>query len=233
MKNGRRLLVIDNSMDQTIYSPVDHWRVHARCKVDVVRPPAGGFPGELARWSHVIITGSEASILEDYDWILEECRLVERLAERAVPVLASCFGHQLVVRALSGKPHVRRCPAPEFGWVEVCGAGPARRTDPIVGSLPEPFFVFSSHFDEVYPLPEDWERLCKSRLCNNAVVRWRKGPVWGIQHHPEIGIEQGADLMDALLEKMPDRKSLVLAGFEAARRDSLVTGAIVANFLKV
>lgn len=233
MKDGRRLLIIDNSIDQTIYSPVEHWRRHADCPVDAVRPPAGESSQQLNRFSHVIITGSEASILEDYDWIVEECRLVRRLADLKMPVLASCFGHQLVVRAISGKQHVGRCPSPEFGWVEVSSPGPGRSSDPLVGSLPEPFYVFSSHFDEVQPLPDDWERLGASRLCENAIVRWQKGPIWGIQHHPEIGIEQGAALMKALLERMPERKEQVMAGFEPQRRDSLVTRDIVTGFLEI
>ncbi len=233
MKNGKRLLIIDNSIDQTIYNPVEHWRQHADCPVDAVRPPVGEFPEQLDRWSHVIITGSEASILEDYDWIIEECRIVRQLADRQLPVLASCFGHQLVVRAISGKPNVGRCPAPEFGWVEVSGCGPHRSSDPIIGGLPEPFYVFSAHFDEVQPLPEDWERLGASRMCENAVVRWQEGPIWGVQHHPEIGIEQGAALMKTLLEKMPDRKEQVMAGFAPLRRDSLVTGTMVRCLLEI
>jgi GMP synthase-like glutamine amidotransferase len=231
MTDSKRLLIIDNSLDANIYSPVGHWTRHADCDFDAVLPPMGEFPHRLDRYSHVIITGSEASILGDEEWILAECELVREMAGLQLPILASCFGAQLAVRALSGKEFVRRSATPEFGWVESVLTVPDGQRDTVFGELPDTFHLFSAHFDEVSPLPADWTRLGWSEDCANAILKWNEGPIWGIQHHPEINYEDGQALLKALPELAPDRKDLIRSHTHPNRLDSQVTAALVQAFL--
>ena len=226
-----RILIVDNSLDPAIYRPLNHWWPYLDGTVDVYRPPAGHFPPIPLAYTHVIITGSEASITQDDDWIVDECELVQILAKGKIPVLASCFGHQMVVRALSGKKFVHKTPTPEFGWVRVELDEFDGKDDPVFGALPEEFHVYSSHFDEVEPLPEGWDVLGKSARCENAMIKWRDSPIWGIQHHPEIGFDDGERLIAAMMERKPDQRELVMAGFEAQKRDDRVTGILVRAFL--
>lgn len=226
-----RILIVDNSLDPTIYRPLHHWRPYLEGTVDVYRAPAGHFPPIPLAYTHVILTGSEASITQDDDWIVDECELVRILAGGKIPVLASCFGHQMVVRALSGKKFVHRTPTPEFGWVRVELDEDTAPDDPVLGRLPEEFHSYSSHFDEVEPLPDGWEVLGKSDRCENALIKWCEGPIWGIQHHPEIGFDDGERLLQALLERRPEQKEQIMAGFEAQKQDDRVTGILVRAFL--
>ncbi|MBM4397578.1 MAG: type 1 glutamine amidotransferase [Deltaproteobacteria bacterium] len=230
----KRLLVIDNGIWEDIYRPTEHWTSVAGCDHEAVRPPLGGFPDDAAigRATHVVVTGSEASINGDDEWILRVCDLVRDLAARRVPILGSCFGHQLVVRALSGKEFVRASPTPEFGWVEVERC-PEADADPLLAALPSPFHCFSAHFDEVSPLPDGWIRLARSGRCENAAVRRREGPVWGVQHHPEIDFENARVLMEGEMARMPPEAcERMLAAMQPEPRDSGVLAALVAAFLR-
>lgn len=231
MANSKRLLIIDNSIDSNIYSPVGHWTRHADCDFDAVMPPMGEFPHRLDSYSHVIITGSEASINEDEEWILAECDLVREMAALEMPILASCFGQQLVVRALSGKENVGPAETPEFGWVDVFLTMPDGQRDTVFCEVPPLFAVFSSHFDEVLTLPDDWSRLAWSEDCANAAIKWNEGPVWGLQHHPEINAEDAQRLLKALPTLRPDKKDVIRRFLKPSRRDSEITAALVQSFL--
>jgi GMP synthase-like glutamine amidotransferase len=113
-----KLLVLDNSLDVPAYRPVGHWEALAQEPL-LVHRPQDDLELDLAGVTHVFVTGSEASINEESSWIERHALLLRRIVALRIPTLASCFGHQLLARALWGKSFVRRSPTPEFGWVEV------------------------------------------------------------------------------------------------------------------
>ena len=233
MSDRRRLLIVDLSVNPKIYRPVQHWQPHAGAlgvPVDVCRPPDGDTPADLAPYSHALLTGSEASILADTEWIVRACDLTRALEARGVKLLGSCFGHQMLARALSGPAFVRRTPTPEFGWTEVRKVSGGAR-DPLVDALPDRCHVYTSHFDEVFPLPPGWERVADTADCRYAVVRRASGGAWGIQPHPEIGIEEGLALQASYLVTMPERKKTLEAGWHAEPRDDRIAAAVVRGFL--
>lgn len=233
MPDHRRLLIVDLSVDAAVYRPVAHWRPHVEAvavPMDVCRPPDGDFPADLSPYSHAILTGSEASILADTEWIVRACDLTRALDARGAKLLGSCFGHQMLARALSGRAAVRRTPTPEFGWIELRKqAGLAR--DPLVDGLPDRCHVYASHFDEVFPLPPGWERVAGSQDCACAVVRRTSGRVWGIQPHPEIGVEEGLALHASYLETMRGNSAVLKAGWHGEPHDDLIAGALIRGFL--
>jgi GMP synthase-like glutamine amidotransferase len=234
MAEHRRLLIVDLSVNPADYRPVDHWRPHVEaCGVptDVCRPPDGDVPGTLAPYSHAILTGSEASILADAEWIVRACELTRALDARQVNLLGSCFGHQMLARALSGPAFVRRTPTPEFGWVEV-RKSPGGARDPLVDAFPDRCHVYTSHFDEVFPVPPGWERVADTADCPNAVVRRMAGRAWGIQPHPEINIGEGHALQACYLATMPAHRKVLEGGWHSEPRDDRITAALVAGFLR-
>jgi GMP synthase-like glutamine amidotransferase len=233
MPDTCRLLIVDLSVNPAVYRPVEHWRPHVEAlavPVDVCRPPDGDVPADLAPYSHAILTGSEASILADTGWIVRACGLTRALDARGVKLLGSCFGHQMLARALSGPAFVRRTPTPEFGWIEVRKTGGAAR-DPLTEALPDRCHVYTSHFDEVFPLPPGWDIVADTADCTCAVIRRASGGAWGIQPHPEIGLEEGLALQASNLETMPERRKVLEAGWHAAPRDDRIAAALVRGFL--
>jgi GMP synthase-like glutamine amidotransferase len=233
MPDSRRLLIVDLSVNPKVYRPVEHWRPDVEAlgvPVDVCRPPDGDMPAGLAPYSHAILTGSEASILADTEWIVRACDLARALDERGVKLLGSCFGHQMLARALSGQAFVRGTPTPEFGWVEVRKTGGGAQ-DPLTTALPDRCHVYTSHFDEVFPLPPGWERVADTAECSCAVVRRASGGAWGIQPHPEIGLEEGMALQASYLVTMPERAKTLEAGWHAEPRDDRIAAALLRGFL--
>jgi len=233
MADASRLLIVDMSVNPAIYRPVSHWRPHVEAlgvPSDACRPPDDDVPADLAPYSHAILTGSEASILADTAWIVRACELTQALAARGVKLLGSCFGHQMLARALAGREFVRRTPTPEFGWVELRTRGGGPR-DPIADALPARCHVYTSHFDEVFPAPPGWEVVADTAGCACAVVRHAGGRAWGIQPHPEIDIEEGRALQASYLVSMPERRAVLDAGWHPEPRDDRIAGAIVKAFL--
>jgi GMP synthase-like glutamine amidotransferase len=234
MRDSRRLLIVDLSVDPAVYRPVQHWRPHVEAlgvPVEVCRPADGKAPVELAPYSHAILTGSEASILADTGWIVRACELTRALAERGAKLLGSCFGHQMLARALSGREFVRRTPTPEFGWVELRKRDGGAR-DPLADALPARCHVYTSHFDEVFPAPPGWDIVAETAGCACAVMRHAGGRCWGIQPHPEIDVEEGRALQASYLVSMPERREVLDAGWHPEPRDDRIAAAVVRAFLE-
>ncbi len=226
-----KLLVVDNSLNVPAYRPVGHWEALAREKL-IVHRPEQETSVDLAGVSHVFVTGSEASINEDAEWIERQAALLRRIVALGIPTLASCFGHQLLARALWGKTFVRRSPTPEFGWVNVT-INEVGLKDDLLSGCTASFDCYSAHFDEIAPLPPGFVCLASSLRCPNAIVRVGELPVWGIQHHPEIDIPTGTALLHALAEMMPERVSIIEEAAQLEPRDSGSAALIVKNFLTV
>ncbi len=229
-----RLLILDNSLEPDVYGPVFHWTRHLPpgATFQAFRTADGELPDGVSGYSHAIVTGSEATINADDPWIGAAGECVRVLAGEGVPILASCFGHQLAVRALSGREFVRATPTPEFGWVEIAWNEALRACDPIAAALPSPAFVYASHLDEVHAPPPEWITLATTPRCAHAVIRWSRGPVWGFQHHPEIEPAEGRALYDAFLTRVDDRRrARMQQAFFPGVRDSFLTPALVRAFL--
>lgn len=190
----RRVLIIDNAIHRFLFKPPWHWKACLRgTAVDVVNAPSGHPLPDLGGYTHVILTGSEASLLAQRPWFEEECRLIRDAAHRGIPLLGSCFGHQMLVYALSGPAALRPSKTPEVGWVSVDVIEP----DELLADVPHPWHVFSFHFDEVADPPTPWKILARSDRCAVHALRYGNRPIWGIQAHPEIS-ERKAEFLARL-----------------------------------
>ena len=137
----KRVLIVDCCVYPEIYSPAAHWRaLLGDVPSDVVHLPSGQAEPDLAAYTHLVLTGSEASIVEPAPWYEAEIALVRRAARAGRAMLGSCFGHQMLALALSGRDHVRRAAAPEIGWAPI----DVLADDALLRGLPNPFSAFVS-----------------------------------------------------------------------------------------
>jgi GMP synthase-like glutamine amidotransferase len=220
--------IIDNAIDPGIYAPVAQWTgfLPAGCAWEAFSARAGKFP-DPSRFSHVILTGSEASILEPEPWVLEEAALVREAVAGGLAVLGSCWGHQLLAFALAGPSHVGRAPRPEIGWIRLrlrSGGG-------LLGPAPGTAFTFSIHFDEVLNAEALFEVLADSALCPNQAMRLRGRPVWGLQCHPEVDIPTGRRFLKDLLESGFKGADEIRRALISTARDSGLIRTIIPAFL--
>ena len=114
-----RLLFLDNSIPDDLYHPLSYWQPLLLLPFDVCRVCAGELPAHPDEYSHIFISGSTASVLENSDWMQAEMELIREAVARGSVILGSCFGHQIIARALFGHQAVRRRSAPEIGWPDI------------------------------------------------------------------------------------------------------------------
>ncbi len=127
--------------------------------------------------------------------------LIRAAAERGVPLLGVCLGHQAIAEAFGGQV-VR-------GARQMHGKATAviHRNDALFDGLPSPFEVMRYHSLIVEPagLPG-----CLTATAWSAdrpegteimALRHRSDPVWGVQFHPEsIGTPDGMRLLHNFLD---------------------------------
>ena len=147
--------------------------------------------------THLILSGSEASTLEDLGWEDEMKKVIEAFMKENKPILGICYGHQFLVRCLAGKAYLRKAPHPEMGWGNLVLKG-----NKLFEGLEDPICLLS-HYDEAVNLPEDFHVLGSSDKCDIHAFQYKKLPVWGVQFHPEYDLVAGQEIFDDLKEKDP------------------------------
>ena len=218
--------IVDNSIWPDVYRPVEHWSRHLNVPWQAFVARRGELPDPSA-FSHVILTGSEASVLEREPWVDAEAGFVREAEAAGTAILGSCWGHQLIAFALAGESCVARSPQPEIGWI------PLRldRASELLGPAGTSPYVFSIHFDEVRGLPPPFEVLASTPECAVHAFRFGGRPVWGVQSHPEVDIPTGRRFLEDLVVRGFKGREAMLAALCEVPRDSGLIGRIVRAFL--
>ncbi len=97
-----------------------------------------------------------------------------------IPILGICYGMQLVCRAEGSD--VSPGESREFGHTTLR----VIERDPLFKGLPETSTVWMSHGDQVHGLSEHFVALASTGTCENAAIRHRSKPTYGLQFHPEV-----------------------------------------------
>lgn len=138
--------------------------------------------------SGIAITGSHAMVTDHADWNERTAAWLVGAVERNIPMLAICYGHQLLAYALGGK--VTNNPnGLEFGTAEV-NLTEAAKADPLFSFLPAKAHFHVSHTQSVIQLPPGATLLASTSLDPNHAFAIGDC-YWGVQFHPEFD----ADIM--------------------------------------
>lgn len=193
-------------------------------------PPVDAFDGWL-------VSGSACSAYDPLPWIPPLEDLLRSLISAEAPLVAVCFGHQLLAQALGGR--VERSSA---GW----GAGAHEyRIDAPFDASPGPWMVppadggsvtlIASHQDQVVELPDGAVVWASTDHCPVAGYLLGRAAL-AIQPHPEFTapisrglVERRRDLMGAAVA------DAALASLEAAPQlegDRAQVGGWMAEFLR-
>jgi GMP synthase (glutamine-hydrolysing) len=152
----------------------------------VVAPQKGEPFPDPARCAAVLVTGSPASVLERRPWMAETGAYLLRAAEQGVPVLAVCFGHQLLAEALGAA--VQRNPrGREFGAVDVNLTAEGQR-HPLFRGINARAAFQTVHEEEVVALPEGAVLLAGNP--STPIQAFQHGAsLMGVQFHPELWLD--------------------------------------------
>ena len=171
-----------------------------------------------------IASGSRASVYDGAAWIGAVESFVRKVADSDRPLVGTCFGHQLLARALGAE--VKRAPG---GWgAAVLPMTVVRRQDWMTPMLPT-VRMQHMHADQVTDAPPGSTLLGKAPHC--PVAMFQSGPrLLGIEAHPEFP----AAYVRALIEDRRARIGPQAADDALARvdeaTDSDVVGAWIARF---
>ncbi len=240
--SGNKVLILDLAVAPDMYRPTAHWRaLLGETPSQSVALVQGEPLVDLDGFTHLIVTGSEASVLDHAAWFDPAQEVIRAAVARKLPVLGSCFGHQLVVRALHGEAHLRRSARPELGWFPVEVTGPGLTPEgPLSGA--SPIWMFCFHFDEVFDLDPSYRVLAHTEDCAVHAYRYGAAPVWGVQAHPEIPPDEGVALLRAFAAMQPhlaeppghpDLAEILAQGLAQPPRDDGFGAVLVQRFLEM
>ncbi|PRB09192.1 aminodeoxychorismate synthase, component I [Microbacterium sp. MYb64] len=184
-----RILLIDN-YDSFTYNLVHQIAATAGRAPDVVHNDwAEWDPSVLDRYDAVVLSPGpgDPRVPEDFGICADAIRIA---AERRIPLLGVCLGHQGIGHAFGAT--VRRAPEPRHGRpspVAHNGTGPFE-------GLPSPVEVVRYHSLMIDDAPD--ELVVTARADDGVImgIRHRELPLWGVQFHPEsIGTLDGTRMM--------------------------------------
>ena len=97
-----------------------------------------------------------------------------------IPILGICLGHQLIAKAYGGE--VTTSDTESYAQVKIN----INNDENLFKQLAPEMDVWSSHKDEVKTIPQDFEVLASSNLCDVESFKHEDKDVYGIQFHPEV-----------------------------------------------
>jgi GMP synthase (glutamine-hydrolysing) len=145
-------------------------------------------PADLTGVDAVLIGGAgKFSATDDYEWTPAVLDFVRHVVEAGVPLFGSCWGHQIIARALGGRV-VYDPDRSELGcgWVELTETG---TNDPLFHRFPRRFRANMGHHDRVAELPPNAVELARNDQRYQA-FRLAGAPVYGTQFHSELDAQR-------------------------------------------
>jgi GMP synthase (glutamine-hydrolysing) len=191
--NSKILIVKTGTTDPLVvevYGDYDDWfqRSLSKHSIDfhIVKVYEGEPIPDVKDFDGVMITGSPSSVWEDEPWMRLTIEwLKTRIQKQDTPILAVCFGHQLLGAALGGTV-VPNKKGPEFGTVGVQLSSDGLQ-DRLFDGMPSIIEVYSVHKDVVIDVPSRRDARCLGSTDNtNLQVLAVDDQIRSVQFHPEI-----------------------------------------------
>jgi GMP synthase (glutamine-hydrolysing) len=169
--------------EQTCFLERCRVKRHQVQPLNVTRTPLP--PDLLDEVDALMIGGAgEYSALDDTPWMPALLDVVRVALERRLPTFGSCWGHQIIARALGGTViHDPECAELGCGTVKLTEAG---QSDPLFASFPPSFNANMGHHDRVSVLPPNAVELAYNDTQRNQAFRMSEAPVYGTQFHSEL-----------------------------------------------
>ncbi len=143
----------------------------------------------------IIVTGSHSMVTDEEGWSQTTGEWLADAVVREVPLLAICYGHQLLAKALGGVSDYHGS-GMEIGTVGIALCEEAR-DDLLFCDMPGSFDAHTIHSQTVLTLPDGAIRLASNAHDTNHAFRVGRN-AWGVQFHPEFG----KGIMDSYIKEV-------------------------------
>ncbi|WP_019905871.1 type 1 glutamine amidotransferase [Methylobacterium sp. 77] len=161
--------------------------------------------GTISDYDAVFLTGSPLALYKETPEVRRAVALMRATFASGTPAFGSCAGLQLATVAAGGTVRPNSL-GPEAGFARRITATDAGRFHPMLCGRPMAYDAPSIHTDEVETLPAGATLLAGNRatMVQAAEIRCDGGVFWGVQYHPEIGLDEVAGALrrqaDSLVE---------------------------------
>ena len=182
----------------------------------------------IGDYDAVFLTGSPLALYEESPEVRRSIAFMRATFASGTPAFGSCAGLQLATVAAGGIVRPNRS-GPEAGFARRITATDAGRAHPMLAGRPAAYDAPSIHTDEVETLPAGAVLLASNRttVVQAAEIRHDDGCFWGVQYHPEIGLDevggalrrQADSLVEAGLARSPAEVKEQAAQVEALHRE--------------
>lgn len=153
----------------------------------------------LDNYQGVLITGSHHMVTDHEAWSDALLPYIREMAQRNLPVLGVCYGHQLLAEALGGKSGYHPDGA-EIGTVEIRLTEQGQQ-DPLLGQMPAQFSVHVTHSQSALRLPDNAVLLAHNNYEPHQAFRVNSN-IWGVQFHPEFTAAVNRVYLDKQQDKL-------------------------------
>lgn len=130
---------------------------------------------KLEGFSGIILSGGPASVIAP-----DSVRCDIGIFDMGIPILAICYGHQLVAYTLGGE--VEKGKVREYGSAVVH----FEKREGVFEDVEEDEKVWMSHFDQVTKMPEGFTLIASTDDCPIAAMADFKKNIFCLQFHPEV-----------------------------------------------
>lgn len=177
----------------------------------------------LTKNDAVILTGSHSMVTYEESWSLEVEKWLPKLIKDEVPLLAICYGHQLLAKSLGGVSGYHENGI-EIGSVDI-NLEENAKDDKIFSKLQNSFKAHTIHSQTVIKLPKNATRLAFNNHDKNHAFRVGNC-AWGVQFHPEFD----KNIMNLYIKEVAKKKDLDVEKLTSFSENTNVATAILKEF---
>ena len=177
----------------------------------------------LTKNDAVILTGSHSMVTHEESWSLEVEKWLPKLIKDEVPLLAICYGHQLLAKSLGGVSGYHENGI-EIGSVDI-NLKENAKDDKIFSKLQNSFKAHTIHSQTVIKLPKNATRLAFNNHDKNHAFRVGNY-AWGVQFHPEFD----KNIMNLYIKEVAKKKDLDVEKLSSFSENTNVATAILKEF---
>jgi GMP synthase (glutamine-hydrolysing) len=158
-------------------------------------------PASLQSYDGVVLTGSALNVYDGTPAVTRQVELMRAVYASGTPAFGSCWGIQIGAVAAGGD--VRRNPKGwEMGFARRLVPTEAGQAHPLLAGRPAAFDAPAIHVDAVTAAPPDCTVLAANAFSDiqAAEIRSEGGTFWGVQYHPEFGLDEIAVILERRAE---------------------------------